>query len=126
MKLLRLTPVILWTCFAQPPIAPPSPDPAGQTATAAPGDNIFRAFAQAKGRPKSVPDLDTSTAQRDALIKADHKKNLADAATLLKFAEELKSSLEKEDPLIISVKNIKQTEDIQKLAKSIQGRLKRY
>jgi hypothetical protein len=94
--------------------------------TAAPEGNIFRAFAQGKGPPKAVPDLDTSTVQRDALIKADHKKNLADAATLLKLAEELNSSLEKEDPLIISVKNIKQTEDIQKLAKNIQGRLKRY
>ncbi len=95
--------------------------------TAAPGDNILRAFAQGKGSPpKAVPDLDMSATQRDALIKADHKRNLADAATLLKLAEELKSSLEKEDPLIISVKNIKQTEDIQKLAKDIHGRLKRY
>jgi hypothetical protein len=126
MKLLRLSLVFFGVCFAQQPSDTPPPDPTGQTATAAPGDNIFRTLAQAKGTPRPVPDLDTSTAQRDALIKADHKKNLADAAALLKLAEELKSSIEEEDPLIISVKNIKQTEDIQKLAKSIQGRLKRY
>jgi hypothetical protein len=126
MKLLRLPLVLLGVCFAQQPSDAPPPDPAGQTAIAAPGDNIFRAFAQGKGPPKAVPDLDTSTAQRDALIKADHKKNLADAATLLNLAEELKSELEKEDPLVISAKDIKRTEDIQKLAKNIHGRLTRY
>lgn len=126
MKLLRLPLVLLCVCFAQQPSDAPLPDPAGQTAIAAPGDNIFRAFAQAKGRPKAVPDLDMSTGQRDAIIKADHKRNLADAVAPLKLAEELKTDLEKEDPLIVSARNIKQMEDIQKLARSVQGRLKRY
>jgi hypothetical protein len=126
MKLLHLPLVLLWVGFAQEPNDAPPPAPARQTATAAPGDSIFRAFAQGKGPPKAVPDLDMSTVQRDALVKADHRKNLADAAMLLRLAEELKSSIEEEDPLIISVKNIKRTEDIQKLAKDIHGRLKRY
>ena len=73
-----------------------------------------------------MPDLDTAEAQRDATMKADHNRNLADAVALLKLAEQLKSDLEKEDPLIVSVKNIKRTEDIQKLARNINGRLKRY
>jgi len=35
--------------------------------------------------------------QREAIIKADHKKNLEDADALLKLAEELKADLEKDD-----------------------------
>jgi ketopantoate reductase len=87
-----------------------------------------QAFFQAGNRAPSTaaPDFDVAAIQRKGMIKADHKKNLEDAVALLKLAEELKSILEKEDPLVISVKNIKQTEDIQKLAKNIHGRLKRY
>jgi hypothetical protein len=112
MKLLRLPLVLLWVGFAQVPTAPATPhDP-----------------EQATSRPeqKSSPDFDVAAIQRKGMIKADHKKNLEDATALLKLAEELKSDLEKEDPLIISVKDIRETEDIQKLAKNIHGRLKRY
>jgi|HubBroStandDraft_1064217.scaffolds.fasta_scaffold278043_2 hypothetical protein len=128
MKLLRLTLVLLWTCFAQPPTAPPSPNQSGQTTSPGAGNNTYEAFLQAGNREQSTasPDFDVAAIQRKGMIKADHKKNLADAAALLKLAEELKSELEKEDPLVISVKNIKRTEDIQKLAKDIHGRLKRY
>jgi hypothetical protein len=64
--------------------------------------------------------------QRIMLIKADHKKNVEDATELLKLAEAVKTELDKEDAQVISVKTIKQTEDIERLAKSIHGRLKRY
>jgi hypothetical protein len=87
---------------------------------------LSQAFAQGRGGPaKSAPDLDMSKAQRDAIIKDDHRKNLDDAVALLKLAEELKADLEKETTLVVSVKTIKQTEDIERLAKSIHGRLKR-
>jgi hypothetical protein len=126
MKLLRLTLVLLWTCFAQPPTAPPSPNQSPQTTIPGAGVKMNQAFFQAGNRATNAPDIDVAAIQRKGMIKADHKKNLDDAVALLKLAEELKSSLEKEDPLIISVKNIKRTEDIQKLAKDIHGRLKRY
>ena len=59
-------------------------------------------------------------------MKADHKKNLEDAAELVKMSEELKADLEKNDRYIVSLKTLKRTEDIEKLAKNIRGRLKRY
>ena len=67
-----------------------------------------------------------SKSQREEIIKADHKKNVEEAIALAKVAEELKLDLEKGDRNIVSVKNIKQTEEIEKLARSIRGRLKRY
>jgi hypothetical protein len=75
-----------------------------------------------------IPDVDEKLAksQKEAIVKADHKKNLDDATALLKLADDLKADLEKQDPYVISVKNIKQTEDIEKLAKNIHGRLNRY
>jgi hypothetical protein len=80
------------------------------------------------GTTQPPEDLDPHLAhsQREALIKADHKKNIEDAEALLKLAEELKSDLEKEDAHIVSVRSMKKTEDIEKFAKSIRGRLKRY
>jgi|SRR5579862_5671428 len=91
------------------------------------------AFAQiqppaGRGRvnPDEEPKLPNGKSQRDEIVKADYKKNLEEAAALAKLADELKSDLEKSDKNIISVKNIKQTEEIEKLARSIRGRLKRY
>ena len=82
-----------------------------------------------RGRhPSDDPEMDAKIArtQRTALIKADHKQNVEDAAELVRLAEAVRTELDKEDPYVISAKTLKQTEDIEKLAKSIHGRLKRY
>lgn len=71
------------------------------------------------------PKLPNGKSQRDAIVKDDHKRNLEDAAELLKLATDLKADLEKDDAFVVSVKTIKKTEDIEKLARNIRGRLKR-
>ena len=71
-------------------------------------------------------ELPTAELQRELLRKQDYKKNMEDAAALAKIAEELKSGVENRDRNIVSAKMIKQTEEIEKLARSIRGRLKRY
>jgi hypothetical protein len=76
--------------------------------------------------PDEEAKLPNGKSQRDEIVKQDYKKNLEEASALAKLAEELKSDLEKGDKNIVSVKNIKQTEEIEKLARSIRGRLKRY
>src|SRR4051794_7774473 len=86
-------------------------------------------FAQVPPRPVNPdadPKLPNGKSQHEEIIKADHKKNVEEAIALAKVAEELKLDLEKSDRNIVSVKNIKQTEEIEKLARSIRGRLKRY
>jgi len=123
MKLLRLPLILAWACLTVKPGAPPTP-----LATPPPDAGISQ-DGQSRGRganPQPDPSIDVAKIQRDGMIKADHKKNLEDAAALLKLAEELKSDLDKQDALIVSARNIKQAEEIQKLAKGILGRLKRY
>ena len=105
MKRLCLTLVLLCGCFAQPATRLPKPDD-----------------------PESHPEatLPSGKTQRDLIVKDDYKKNLEDAAELAKLAEDLKEDLENGDKNIVSVKTIKKAEDIEKLARNIRTRLKRY
>jgi hypothetical protein len=60
------------------------------------------------------------------MLKADHERSLKDAAELVKLTEELKIELEKNDRHVISVSSLKKLDDIEKLAKRIKSRLKRF
>ena len=104
MKRLILFSLILCASFAQDPLPRPGRGPTGE----------------------EDPKLPNGKSLRDAIVKEDYKKNLEEAAALAKLAQELQTDLEKSDKNIVSVKNIKQTEEIEKLARSIRGRLKRY
>ena len=92
------------------------------------------AFGQGpRERPHQFPEsrdadirLPNGKSQKEAILKEDYKKNLEDAAELVKLSEELKADIEKNDRYIVSVKTLKKTEDIERLAKSIRGRLKRF
>jgi hypothetical protein len=64
--------------------------------------------------------------QREEILKADYQKNLEDARALSKLADELKADLEKSDYNVLSVGNLKKTDDIDRLAKRIRDRLKRF
>ncbi|MGH9558346.1 MAG: hypothetical protein ACRD30_03835 [Bryobacteraceae bacterium] len=114
--LVCLIVVALGACLAQEPQTPPpdNPPPGSQQTTPAPA--ISSGGAWFPGGRK----------QRDAIVKADHKKNVEEAGRLLQLATELKTDLESENEFVVDVKTIKKTDDIDKLAKSIRGRLKRY
>ncbi|MBK5292823.1 MAG: hypothetical protein JJE04_14265 [Acidobacteriia bacterium] len=64
--------------------------------------------------------------QLERLLKEDHKKSLEDASELVKLSEELKIELEKTDRHVLSVTALKKTEEIEKLAKRIRSRMRRY
>jgi hypothetical protein len=64
--------------------------------------------------------------QRDEIAKADYKKNLEDAAQLVQLSQDVKEALENGDQYVVSVRTIKKLDDIDKLSRSIRGRLKRY
>jgi hypothetical protein len=102
MKRLCLLFFVLCACFAQDP-APGRPHPQVQ---------------------QEIPPIIKPT--RDAIIKDDYRRNLEDAATLARLADELKSELENGDKNVVSVKMMKKAEDIEKLARNIHSRLKRY
>jgi len=62
--------------------------------------------------------------QSDEILKADYQKSLDDARELAKLADELKADLEKSDRNVLSLAMLKKTEDIEKLARRIHGRMK--
>lgn len=88
-------------------------------------------FLWAQAIPSSRPDADDHTTkmkrqQVEDLLKADHKKSIHDAEELMKLSEELKVELEKNDRHVLSLKAFKKTEEIEKVAKRIRARMKRF
>src|ERR1700683_2780509 len=109
MKRLCLMLAVFCGCFAQPqPQQPPL------TRQNPPVDT------------SSSDRLPNGKSQREMIVKDDYKKNLEESAELAKLAEDLKADLENSDKYVVSVKTMKKTEDIEKLARSIRNRLKEY
>jgi len=74
---------------------------------------------------ESDPRLPDGKSQKEEILKADHKRNLEEAAELAKLAGELKDDLEKNSRYVVSIQTLKKTDEIERLVKSIRGRLKR-
>lgn len=64
--------------------------------------------------------------QIEAMLKDDYEKSLKDAARLLELAENLKEEMEKNERYVLSVKALRNTEEIEKLARRIRSRMRRY
>jgi hypothetical protein len=64
--------------------------------------------------------------QRDEILREDYEKSLEDARELARLTAELKADLEKSDRFVLSIPALKKTEEIEKLAKRIRGRMKRF
>lgn len=64
--------------------------------------------------------------QSEEILKEDYRKNLKDAQDLIDLAESLKMGLEKGEQHVLSLGDIKKTEEIEKLAKRIRSRMRRY
>ena len=68
------------------------------------GIAIFMAAALLCGtqiRPPEEPRLPDGKSQKEAILKAEHEKNLKDAAELLSLSEELKAELEKKEQELV-------------------------
>ena len=75
--------------------------------------------------PNEDVTLPSGQPQQEEVLKADHERDLKDAAQLIALAEELKKELEKNDRHVLSISSIKKTEEIEKLAKRIRSRIVR-
>ncbi len=72
------------------------------------------------------PRLPGGRDQKEEILKAEHGRSLEDATRIVKLAEELKAELEKNDRHILSVSSLRKTEEIEKLARRIRSRMRRY
>jgi hypothetical protein len=69
--------------------------------------------------------LPNGKSQKDEILKSEHAQNIKDAQDLVDLAQQLRESLEKNDRYVLSLSDLKKTEDIEKLAKKIRGRMRR-
>lgn len=90
-------------------------------------------LAQAPTSPDSPPRREDEPArlpngklQSEEILKDDYQKNLKDAQDLIDLAQSLKSSIEKGREHVLSLGDLKKTQEIEKLAKRIRGRMRRY
>jgi len=74
------------------------------------------------------PDEDTKLpngkSQKDAIAKEDHEQALKDVNDLIAVAQQLRDELQKSGEHVLSVSSLKKTEEIERLARKIRGRLK--
>jgi hypothetical protein len=78
---------------------------------------------QAETDPVRLPN---GKLQQDEILKDEHEKSIKDAAQLIDLAESLKQELEKDDTHVLSLSSLKKTEEIEKIARRIRTRLKRF
>ncbi|HTX38873.1 MAG TPA: hypothetical protein VME43_27805 [Bryobacteraceae bacterium] len=92
-----------------------------------------QSFQRGGGAPPSPPSpgaedqdikLPSGKSQRDEILKQEREQNIKDAAQLAQLAQELKEDLEKNDRFVFSLSALKKTDDIEKLAKKIRGRMR--
>jgi hypothetical protein len=79
--------------------------------------------------PDAAPEdvrLPSGKLQREEILKYDYQKSLEDARALSKLADELKVDMEKNDYNVLSLATLKKIDEIDKLAKRIHDRLKRF
>jgi hypothetical protein len=73
---------------------------------------------------ESNEKLPNGKSRRDAIAANDHKQALKDANELVTLANEIKTELEKAGDFVVPLGTLKKTEEVEKLAKRIRGRLK--
>ncbi len=80
----------------------------------------------AQQQPEPEVRLPSGKLQKEEILKAEHQKSLQDAAEIIKLGEALKAELEKNDYQVVSLASIKKTEEIERIARRIRSRLRRY
>ena len=90
------------------------------------------AFAGAQQQQPIQPDdesdrpIPATSKQIEDMLKADHEKNLKDLEKMAKLVEEVQTDTRKNARDVISMKSIRSLEQIEKLSRTIRGRMKRY
>jgi hypothetical protein len=70
---------------------------------------------------QKLPD---GRSQKNAIAKQEHEAALKDADQLIGMAQQLKDELQKAGDYVVPLSSVKKTEEIEKLARRIRGRLR--
>jgi hypothetical protein len=70
------------------------------------------------------PRLPDGKSQKNAIAKEQHEQALKDADQLVAMAQDLRDEIKHAGTFVVPLSSLKKTEEIEKLAKRIRGRLK--
>ncbi len=70
------------------------------------------------------PRLPDGKSQKNAIAKEQHEQALKEAEQLVAVARELRDELKQAGTFVVPLSSVKKTEEIEKLAKRIRGRLR--
>ena len=78
--------------------------------------------------PKDPADrkLPNGKLQSDEILKADHAKSLQDLKQITELSQSLAADMEHDTSHVLSLNSIRKTEEIEKLARRIRGRMRRF
>jgi len=68
--------------------------------------------------------LPNGKSQKDAISKEAHEEALKEVESLIQLAEDLRAELKHNGEFVVAVSSLKKTEEIEKLARKIRGKLK--
>lgn len=74
--------------------------------------------------PDEDQKLPNGKSQKDAIAKQEHQQALKDTNDLIAVAQQLKDELQKAGDYVVPLSSVKKTEEIERLARKIRGRLK--
>jgi hypothetical protein len=64
--------------------------------------------------------------QSEEIVKADYEKSMKDVRQLIELSQSLQSDMEKETSQVVSLGDLKKLDEIEKIAKRIRGRIRRF
>jgi hypothetical protein len=74
--------------------------------------------------PHTDDRLPNGKSRSDAIAQSEHKKAQQEADQLVEMARDLKTQIDKAGSYVVPVNAVRTTEEIEKLARKIRGRLK--
>lgn len=85
-------------------------------------------WAQRPAGPGDEDDrrLPNGKKQAEEILKADHKSNLKDLEQMRKLLDDVEADVKKSEGRVLSMKALKDLEEIEKLSRRVRGRMKRY
>jgi hypothetical protein len=90
---------------------------------------LFAAFAQdpySGQRQAEQKRLPGGKLQSDEILKADHEANVKDLESMQRMIPAVLDDLKKNDPHVLSVQSLRQLEEIEKSARRVRGRMRRF
>jgi hypothetical protein len=76
--------------------------------------------------PQPRNKLPNGKTQSEEILKADHAKSLIELKQITELSESLAADMERDTPHVLSLNSIKKVEEIERLARRVKGRMRKF